>query len=111
SFFWGIGTQFFAEIAKMRAARKLWHDQIRIFEPENDHSTRLRTHSQTSGWSLTAQAPWNNLTRTTLEAMAAIFGGTQSLHTNSFDEALALPSDQSARSEERRVGKEARTEA
>lgn len=96
SFFWGIGTQFFAEIAKMRAARKLWHDQIRIFEPENDHSTRLRAHSQTSGWSLTAQAPWNNLTRTTLEAMAAIFGGTQSLHTNSFDEALALPSDQSA---------------
>ena len=96
SFFWGIGTQFFTEIAKMRAARKLWHDQITAFHPDHEFSKRLRTHSQTSGWSLTAQQPWNNLTRTTLEGMAAVFGGTQSLHTNSYDEALALPSDHSA---------------
>ncbi len=96
SFFWGIGPQFYTEIAKMRAARKLWHDQVAAFHPVDDHSKRLRTHSQTSGWSLTAQQPLNNLTRTTLEAMAAIFGGTQSLHTNSYDEALALPSDHSA---------------
>src|SRR5690606_28782864 len=73
-----------------------WHDQVAAFHPVDDHSKRLRTHSQTSGWSLTAQQPLNNLTRTTLEAMAAIFGGTQSLHTNSYDEALALPSDHSA---------------
>ena len=96
SFFWGIGTSFFTEIAKMRAARKLWHDEVAKFKPQNNYSKRLRTHSQTSGWSLTAQQPWNNLTRTTLEALAAVFGGTQSLHTNSYDEALALPSDHSA---------------
>lgn len=97
SFFWGIGTDFFREIAKMRAARRLWSTSVRQFNPRNANSLRLRTHSQTSGWSLTAQQPLNNLTRTMIEAMAAAFGGTQSLHTNSFDEALALPSDHSAR--------------
>ncbi len=97
SFFWGIGTHFYTEIAKLRAARKLWCDQVEAFNPRNDYSKRLRTHSQTSGWSLTAQQPLNNLTRTTMEAMAALFGGTQSLHTNSYDEALALPSDHSAK--------------
>lgn len=96
SFFWGIGTRFYTEIAKLRAARKLWNDTVQDFAPKKDISKRLRAHSQTSGWSLTAQEPMNNLTRTTVEAMAAVFGGTQSLHTNSYDEALALPSDLSA---------------
>ena len=96
SFFWGIGTQFYTELAKLRAARKLWSDQVERFHPANVNSQRLRAHSQTSGWSLTAQEPLNNITRTTMEAMAALFGGTQSLHTNSYDEALALPSDHSA---------------
>lgn len=97
SFFWGIGTSFYTEIAKLRAARKLWSDQVEAFQPSNVFSQRLRAHSQTSGWSLTAQQPLNNLARTTMEAMAALFGGTQSLHTNSYDEALALPSDHSAK--------------
>ncbi|MBY5958317.1 methylmalonyl-CoA mutase [Membranicola marinus] len=97
SFFWGIGTSFYVEIAKLRAARKLWSDQMADFQPAKSTSQRLRAHSQTSGWSLTAQQPINNLTRTTMEAMAALFGGTQSLHTNSYDEALALPSDHSAK--------------
>jgi len=97
SFFWGIGTRFYTEIAKLRAARKLWNDQVEAFNPGDDYSKRLRAHSQTSGWSLTAQQPINNLARTTMEAMAALFGGTQSLHTNSYDEALALPSDHSAK--------------
>lgn len=97
SFFWGIGTDFYTEIAKMRAARRLWSELVAQFEPKKPESRRLRTHSQTSGWSLSAQNPYNNLTRTVIEAMAATFGGTQSLHTNSYDEALALPSDHSAR--------------
>lgn len=97
SFFWGIGMDFFTEIAKMRAARYLWSETVKSFNPQNPHSLRLRTHSQTSGWSLTAQDPLNNLTRTFLEATAAVFGGTQSLHTNSYDEALALPSDFAAK--------------
>src|SRR5699024_7688090 len=97
SFCWGIGTDFYTEIAKMRAARRLWSELVAQFEPKKPESRRLRTHSQTSGWSLSAQNPYNNLTRTVIEAMAATFGGTQSLHTNSYDEALALPSDHSAR--------------
>lgn len=98
SFFWGIGMNFYMEIAKMRAARRLWAHLIKEnFNPKNYKSTMLRTHSQTSGWSLTEQDPYNNIVRTTIEAMAAVFGGTQSLHTNSFDEALALPSKFSAR--------------
>ncbi len=97
SFFWGIGMDHFTEIAKMRAARKLWAEALRVFNPKNPKSSLLRTHSQTSGWSLTAQAPINNIARTTIEAMAAILGGTQSLHTNAMDEALALPTDHSAR--------------
>ncbi|XP_076041274.1 methylmalonyl-CoA mutase, mitochondrial-like isoform X2 [Oratosquilla oratoria] len=98
SFFWGIGMNFYMEIAKMRAARRLWAHLIESnFQPKNKKSTMLRTHSQTSGWSLTEQDPYNNIVRTTVEAMAAVFGGTQSLHTNSFDEALALPSIFSAR--------------
>ncbi|KAK2564851.1 Methylmalonyl-CoA mutase [Acropora cervicornis] len=98
SFFWGIGMNFYMEIAKMRAARRLWADQIKEhFNPKNMKSCMLRTHSQTSGWSLTEQDPYNNIIRTTIEAMAAVFGGTQSLHTNSFDEALALPTPFSAR--------------
>lgn len=98
SFFWGIGMNFYMEIAKMRAARRLWADQIQnLFSPKNLKSCMLRTHSQTSGWSLTEQDPYNNIIRTTIEAMAAVFGGTQSLHTNSFDEALALPTRFSAR--------------
>lgn len=97
SFFWGIGTRFYTEIAKLRAARKLWSDQVEVFGPDNIYSKRLRAHSQTSGWSLTAQQPLNNLARTTMEALAAVFGGTQSLHTNSYDEAMALPSDHSAK--------------
>lgn len=96
SFFWGIGLDFFTEIAKMRAARILWAELIKPFNPKNARSLCLRTHCQTSGWSLTQQDPFNNIARTTLEAMAAIFGGTQSLHTNALDEALALPTDFSA---------------
>jgi len=97
SFFWGIGMNHFMEIAKMRAARILWARIIKSFGAKNPKSMALRTHSQTSGWSLTAQDPFNNVARTAIEAMAAVFGGTQSLHTNSLDEALALPTDYSAR--------------
>lgn len=97
SFFWGIGMNFFMEIAKMRAARILWAKIVKQFNPQNPKSMALRTHCQTSGWSLTAQDPYNNVGRTCIEAMAAIFGGTQSLHTNSLDEALALPTDYSAK--------------
>lgn len=97
SFFWGIGMNHFMEIAKMRAARVLWAKLIKQFNPQNPKSMALRTHSQTSGWSLTEQDPNNNVTRTCVEAMAAAFGGTQSLHTNSLDEAIALPTDFSAR--------------
>ncbi|XP_064473030.1 methylmalonyl-CoA mutase, mitochondrial-like [Ornithodoros turicata] len=98
SFFWGIGMNFYMEIAKMRAARRLWAHLIKeMFQPKNENSLKLRTHSQTSGWSLTEQDPYNNIVRTTIEAMASVFGGTQSLHTNAFDEALALPSRFSAR--------------
>ncbi len=97
SFFWAIGMNYFMEVAKMRAARLLWAQLISPFEPENPKSTMLRTHCQTSGWSLTAQDVFNNVGRTAIEAMAAVDGGTQSLHTNSLDEALALPTDFSAR--------------
>ena len=97
SFFWGIGMNFFMEIAKMRAARVIWAEIVQRFSPKNPKSMALRTHCQTSGWSLTAQDPYNNIGRTCVEAMAAIFGGTQSLHTNSLDEALALPTDYSAK--------------
>lgn len=97
SFFWGIGMNHFMEIAKMRAGRMLWAKLVKQFNPKNTKSLALRTHCQTSGWSLTAQDPFNNITRTTIEAAAAIFGGTQSLHTNALDEALALPTDFSAR--------------
>ena len=97
SFFWAIGMNFYLEIAKMRAARMLWWRIMKEFEPRNPKSLMLRTHCQTSGWSLTEQDPYNNIVRTTVEAMAAVFGGTQSLHTNSFDEAIALPSEFSAR--------------
>ncbi len=97
SFFWGIGMNFFVEIAKMRAARLLWATIVRRFNPRNPKSMALRTHCQTSGWSLTQQDPYNNVTRTCVEAMAAVLGGTQSLHTNSLDEAIALPTDFSAR--------------
>lgn len=97
SFFWGIGMNHFMEIAKMRAARMLWAKIVRQFNPDNPKSMALRTHCQTSGWSLTAQDPFNNIARTTIEAMAAVFGGTQSLHTNSLDEAIALPTDFSAK--------------
>ncbi|MGF1640788.1 MAG: methylmalonyl-CoA mutase [Rhodospirillales bacterium] len=97
SFFWAIGMNFYMEIAKMRAARMLWAKLIKQFDPKNDKSLALRTHSQTSGWSLTAQDVYNNVVRTCVEAMAATQGHTQSLHTNSFDEALALPTDFSAR--------------
>jgi len=96
SFFWGIGMNFFMEIAKMRAGRLLWSKIVQQFHPKNTKSMALRTHCQTSGWSLTEQDPFNNVTRTTLEAMAAVLGGTQSLHTNSLDEAIALPTDFSA---------------
>ncbi len=96
SFFWGIGMNFFMEIAKMRAARMLWSKLVASFEPKNPKSMALRTHCQTSGWSLTEQDPYNNVTRTMVEAMAAVMGGTQSLHTNSLDEAIALPTDFSA---------------
>ncbi len=97
SFFWAIGMNVFMEIAKMRAARLLWAKIVRQFNPQNDRSMALRTHCQTSGWSLTEQDPFNNVARTCLEAMAAAFGGTQSLHTNALDEAIALPTDFSAR--------------
>lgn len=97
SFFWGIGMNFFTEVAKMRAGRLIWAQLIKQFDPKNERSMSLRTHSQTSGWSLTEQDPLNNIARTTIEAMAAAIGHTQSLHTNSFDEAIALPTDSSAR--------------
>ena len=97
SFFWGIGMDHFTEIAKMRAARMLWAKLVKQFHPKNPKSLALRTHCQTSGWSLTEQDPFNNVARTTIEAMAAAFGGTQSLHTNALDEAIALPTDFSAR--------------
>jgi methylmalonyl-CoA mutase len=97
SFFWGVGKNFFMEIAKMRAARLIWAKLIKQFNPKNPKSMALRTHSQTSGWSLTEQDPFNNVIRTCVEAMAAVMGHTQSLHTNSLDEAIALPTDFSAR--------------
>jgi methylmalonyl-CoA mutase len=97
SFFWAIGMNFYLEIAKMRAARLLWHRIMTGFGAKKPKSLMLRTHCQTSGWSLTAQDPYNNVVRTTIEAMAAVFGGTQSLHTNALDEAIALPTDFSAR--------------
>ena len=97
SFFWAIGMNHFEEIAKMRAARMLWAKLIKQFNPKNPKSMALRTHCQTSGWSLTKQDPFNNVARTCIEAMAAAFGGTQSLHTNALDEAIALPTDFSAR--------------
>jgi methylmalonyl-CoA mutase len=97
SFFWAIGMNFFMEVAKLRAARLLWAKLVKDFEPKSDKSLPLRTHSQTSGWSLTAQDVFNNVTRTCIEAMAATQGHTQSLHTNALDEALALPTDFSAR--------------
>ncbi len=97
SFFWAIGMNFYLEIAKMRAARLLWHRIMSGFGAKHPKSLMLRTHCQTSGWSLTEQDPYNNVVRTTIEAMAAVFGGTQSLHTNSFDEAIALPTDTSSR--------------
>ena len=97
SFFFAIGMNFYLEVAKLRAARLLWWRIMKSFEPKNPKSLMLRTHCQTSGWSLTEQDPYNNIVRTTVEAMAAVFGGTQSLHTNSFDEAIALPSEFSSR--------------
>ena len=97
SFFWGIGMNFFQEIAKMRAGRLLWAKLMKQFDPLNPKSMALRTHCQTSGYSLTAQNPYNNVSRTCIEAMAAVFGHTQSLHTNSLDEAMALPTDASAK--------------
>ena len=97
SFFWAIGMNFFMEVAKLRAARLLWAQLVKQFEPKNPKSLALRTHCQTSGWSLTAQDVFNNVTRTCIEAMAATHGHTQSLHTNALDEALALPTDFSAR--------------
>ena len=97
SFFWGIGMNHFMEIAKMRAARMLWAKIVKQFNPKNPKSLALRTHSQTSGWSLTEQDPFNNVARTCIEAMAAALGHTQSLHTNALDEAIALPTDFSAR--------------
>src|SRR5262245_64077057 len=99
SFFWAIGMNYFMEVAKLRAARMLWAKLIKPFGPKNPKSLSLRTHSQTSGWSLTAQDVYNNVGRTCLEAMAATHGHTQSLHTNALDEALALPTDFSARIE------------
>lgn len=97
SFFWGIGMNHFMEIAKMRAGRMLWAKIIKQFDPQNAKSMALRTHCQTSGWSLTEQDPFNNIARTCIEALAAVLGGTQSLHTNSLDEAIALPTDFSAK--------------
>jgi len=97
SFFWAVGMNFYLEVAKMRAARLLWCRIMKGFNAKKPKSQMLRTHSQTSGWSLTEQDPYNNVVRTTIEAMAAVFGGTQSLHTNSFDEAIALPTEFSSR--------------
>lgn len=97
SFFWAIGMNHFMEIAKMRAARMLWAKIVKQFNPKSEKSLALRTHCQTSGWSLTEQDPFNNVARTAIEAAAAVFGGTQSLHTNALDEAIALPTDFSAR--------------
>ena len=97
SFFFAIGMNFFMEVAKLRAARRLWAEHMQQYEPKKPQSLMLRTHCQTSGWSLSAQDPYNNIVRTTIEAMAATLGGTQSLHTNSFDEALGLPTETSAR--------------
>lgn len=97
SFFWGIGMNHFMEIAKLRAGRMLWAKLVQQFGPKNQKSLTLRTHCQTSGWSLTEQDPFNNVARTTIEAASAVFGGTQSLHTNALDEAIALPTDFSAR--------------
>jgi methylmalonyl-CoA mutase len=97
SFFWGIGMNFYLEIAKLRAARLLWCRIMQEFGAKSPRSLMLRTHSQTSGWSLAAQDPWNNVVRTTIEGLAAVFGGTQSLHTNALDEAIALPTEFSAR--------------
>jgi len=97
SFFWAVGMNFYLEVAKMRAARLLWCRIMKGYDAKKPKSLMLRTHSQTSGWSLTEQDPYNNVVRTTIEAMAAVFGGTQSLHTNSFDEAIALPTEFSAR--------------
>ena len=97
SFFWAIGMDHFTEIAKLRAARMLWAKMVKKFNPKNPKSLMLRTHCQTSGWSLTEQDPFNNVARTCIEAAAAVFGGTQSLHTNALDEAIALPTDFSAR--------------
>jgi methylmalonyl-CoA mutase len=97
SFFWGISMNFYMEIAKLRAARLLWSKIVSEFNPKSERSKMLRTHSQTSGWSLTEQDPYNNVVRTTIEAMAAVFGGTQSLHTNALDEAIALPTKFSSR--------------
>jgi methylmalonyl-CoA mutase len=97
SFFWAVGMNFYLEIAKMRAARLLWWRIMNEFNPKNPKSLMLRTHCQTSGWSLAEQDPYNNVVRTTIEAMAAVFGGTQSLHTNSLDEAIALPTEFSSR--------------
>src|SRR6187431_2785573 len=97
SFFWAVGMNFYLEVAKMRAARLLWWRIMSSFGAKNPKSLMLRTHCQTSGWSLTEQDPYNNVVRTTIEAMAAVFGGTQSLHTNSFDEAIALPTEFSSR--------------
>jgi methylmalonyl-CoA mutase len=97
SFFWAIGMNFYMEIAKMRAGRLLWAELMQQFAPKKPESSMLRTHCQTSGWTLTEQDPLNNVIRTTVEAMAAVFGGTQSLHTNAMDEAVGLPTDQTAR--------------
>ena len=97
SFFWGVGMNFYKEIAKLRAGRLLWAKLIKKYNPNNKKSMALRAHCQTSGWSLTEQDPYNNIARTTIEALSAIFGGTQSLHTNSFDEAIALPTEFSAK--------------
>ncbi|MCB0691130.1 MAG: methylmalonyl-CoA mutase, partial [Saprospiraceae bacterium] len=97
SFFWGIGMNFYTEIAKLRAGRLLWSEIVSKFQPQNEKSMALRTHCQTSGYSLTAQDPYNNIGRTAIEALSAVFGGTQSLHTNALDEALALPTDYSAK--------------
>lgn len=97
SFFWAIGMNHFMEIAKMRAARYIWAELLKQFNPQNPKSLALRTHSQTSGWSLTEQEPYNNITRTAIEALSSALGGTQSLHTNALDEAIALPTDYSAK--------------
>ncbi len=97
SFFWAVGMNHFMEIAKMRAARSIWANLLTQFNPQNQKSLALRTHSQTSGWSLTEQEPFNNITRTAIEALSAALGGTQSLHTNALDEAIALPTDYSAK--------------